>query len=64
MSKLTYAELEEIGNVALQLTAEVPYETCSKLFTHDSWLDLVMTIREVSPAAYAALVRDLVKEKQ
>jgi hypothetical protein len=56
-------EVDEMMALAEQLSAEVPWSTCGKLFTHESWFDLVETIKAVSPAAYAALVHDLVKEK-
>lgn len=48
--------------VANRLEDECPWESVSKVLNHNGWLDLVETIRTVSPDAYAALKRDLLKE--
>jgi hypothetical protein len=50
-------------HMAARLEDECPWETCSKLWTHASWLDLLETIKTLSPDAYAALRRDLLKER-
>ena len=49
------------AQLAQRLEEQCPWETCSKLWTHASWLDLVETIKTVSPDAYEALKRDLIK---
>ena len=46
-------------HMAVRLEDECPWETCTKLWTHAGWLDLIETIRTVSPDAYQALRRDL-----
>lgn len=50
-------------HMAVRLESECPWETCAKLWTHGSWLDLLETIKQLSPDAYAALRRDLLKER-
>lgn len=44
--------------IAAQLEAEVPYETVGKLLSHDGWVDLVQTLRTMSPQAFLALCAD------
>jgi hypothetical protein len=46
-------------HMAVRLEDECPWETCSKLWTHASWLDLIATIKALSPESYASLRRDL-----
>ena len=48
-------------HLSLRLEDECPWESVSKVMTHESWLDLIETIRTVSPEAYEALKRDLLK---
>jgi hypothetical protein len=48
-------------DLARRLEDECPWDTCSKLWNHTGWLDLIETIRTVSPEAYEALKRDLLK---
>lgn len=50
-------------HMAQRLEDECPWETCAKLWTHAGWLDLLLTIKTLSPEAYAALRRDLLKER-
>jgi len=47
--------------IAERLECEVPWETCSKVLSHTGWLDLLETIKLVSPDAYAMLRRDIVR---
>jgi len=49
--------------MAHRLEDECPWETCAKVWTHASWVDLLETIETLSPDAYAALRRDLLKER-
>ena len=51
-------------HMAVRLEDECPWETCTKLWTHASWLDLIETIRTVSPEAYQALRRDLLNPRK
>jgi hypothetical protein len=53
--------VDELEQVAMQLEAECPWESVSKVLSHNGWLDLVETIKAVSPEAYQALRRDLLK---
>jgi hypothetical protein len=53
----------EIAALADQLEAEVPWKTVSSVLSHEGYIDLIETIHHLSPAAYAALVKDLVKSK-
>ena len=50
-------------HMAVRLEEECPWETCANLWTHASWLDLLETIQLLSPDAYVALRRDLLKER-
>jgi len=46
-------------HLACRLEDACPWETCSKLWTHAGWLDLIETIKTLSPEAYAALRKDV-----
>jgi len=46
-------------HMAVRLEDECPWDTCSKLWSHAGWLDLIETIKVLSPESYAALRRDL-----
>ena len=48
-------------HLACRLEDECPWETCAKLWTHAGWLDLIETIKSVSPEAYQALRKDLLR---
>jgi len=48
-------------HLAVRLEEECPWESVSKVLDHTGWLDLVETIKQVSPEAYQALRRDLLK---
>jgi hypothetical protein len=49
------------AHLATRLEDECPWESVSKVLAHEGWLDLVETIKTVSPDAYQALRRDLLK---
>lgn len=57
MSKLSIVDADV--RLAMRLEDECPWHTCSKLWRHAGWLDLIETIKTVSPDAYQALKRDL-----
>lgn len=62
MSDVTDDHVTDAEHLAVRLEAECPWESVSKVLDHTGWLDLVETIKAVSPEAYAALRRDLIKQ--
>lgn len=52
-------ERDDILDLADQLESEVPFETVSNVLSHQGWLDLLKTVKEVSPKAFDAMKQDL-----
>lgn len=53
--------VDDLDHLAVRLEEECPWETVSKVLSHEGWRDLLETMKAISPTAYAALRRDLIK---
>lgn len=45
-------ELTDIDHIAVRLEDEAPWDTCSKVLSHQGWIDVVTTIKATCPDAY------------
>jgi hypothetical protein len=55
---------EQMIELAMKLECEMPYDTVSKMLRHTGWLDLLETMKQLSPTAYDALAYDLLPHEE
>ncbi len=61
MDVVDQEDMTDEERIARRLEDEAPWETVSKVLSHEGWLDVVETIKTTAPAAYEALRTEYLK---
>ena len=60
---MAFIEEDEIDRIANRLEDEAPWETVSKVLSHQGWIDVVTTIHATCPDAYEEMKKTYMEVK-